>query len=126
MNFNAERQAQLRDLFAAIDAKNTERFLGHISSTASFRFGSAAPVTGHEAIREAVDGFFATIGGLKHEVRNAIFDGTILACEGEVTYTRLDKSTITLPFANVFDFDGDLITGYRIYVDVAPLYGGTP
>jgi hypothetical protein len=43
-------------------------------------------------------------------------------CEGEVTYRRHDNSEITLPFADAFDLRGDLISGYRIYIDIAPLF----
>jgi hypothetical protein len=50
------KQARLGDLFAAIDAKDTERFLGFLTDEASFRFGSAQAVQGREAIHRAVDG----------------------------------------------------------------------
>jgi hypothetical protein len=45
-----------------------------------------------------------------------------MVCEGEVTYTRHDESEITLPFVNVFEFEGELISHYKIYADSEPLY----
>ena len=42
--------------------------------------------------------------------------------KGEVTYTRHDGSTITLPYFNVFGMDGELIKDYQIYMDINPLY----
>jgi hypothetical protein len=36
--------------------------------------------------------------------------------------TRHDATEIALPFINVFEFDGDLISGYKIYMDIGPLY----
>jgi hypothetical protein len=27
-----------------------------------------------------------------------------------------------LPFSDFFEFDGDLIVGYRVYIEIAPLY----
>ena len=48
----------------------------------------------------------------------------MLVCEGDVTYTKLDGSEVTLPFVNIFEIDGGLIVDYRIYVDVGPLYAG--
>ena len=87
-----------------------------------FRFGSAPPVQGRSAICEAVNGFYATISGLSHELINILAAGSILVCEGEVTYTRYDDSTITLPFTNVFELDGQQIARYKIYIDIAPLY----
>ena len=109
-------------LFAAIDAKDTEAFLQFLTDDALFRFGSAQPVTGQQRIREAVDGFFASIAGLRHVVDCEIRQGDTLVCEGTATYTRHDGSRITLPFANVFGLDGERISEYKIYVDIGPLY----
>ena len=112
----------LDDLFAAIDAKDTERFLGFLTDEASFRFGSAPAVKGKEAIHSAVGGFFTSIAGLSHDLTRSVEEDDVVVCEGEVTYTRHDATTITLPFVNVLEFDGELITVYKIYMDVGPLY----
>ena len=116
------RLARLDDLFTAIDAKDTERFLGFLTDEASFRFGSAPAVQGKEAIHSAVDGFFSSIAGLSHDLARSVAEDDVVVCEGEVTYTRHDATTITLPFINVFEFDGELISNYKIYMDVGPLY----
>lgn len=109
-------------LTTAIDARDTPAFLNFIAADGVFRFGSAPPVRGHEAIGAAVDGFFASIAGSTHKWLNTLRDGCTLVCEGEVTYRRLDDSEITLPFTNIFELDGDLINQYKIYIDIAPLY----
>lgn len=113
---------RLGELFAAIDACDTERFLSFLTAEASFRFGSAPAVSGAEAIRAAVGGFFSTIGGSRHSTARTVVEGDVVICEGEVTYTRHDSSQITLPFANVFEMSGELISIYKIYVDAGPLY----
>jgi hypothetical protein len=87
-----------------------------------FRFGSAPAVVGRPAIAEAVAAFFASIAGLRHHVPVFIVEGSTIVCEGETTYTRHDGSEITLPFANVFEIDGDKIRDYKIYADLAPLF----
>lgn len=115
---------RLEGLFASIDEKDTGAFLGYLTEDATFRFGSAPAVSGHAAIREGVDGFFASIAGSAHALKNVIGNDDILVCEGEVTYKRHDGSTITLPFTNVFDIDGERIAHYKIYIDIAPLYSG--
>ena len=109
-------------LFAAIDAKDPEAFVGYLTGDASFRFGSAPAVQGRDAICAAVGAFFDTIAGLSHVVNKTLVDGATMVCEGEVTYTRLDGSSVTLPFTDVFEYDGDLIAEYKIYMDVSPLY----
>ncbi len=112
----------LDQLFAAVDALDTERFVDFLSPDAEFRFGSAPPVNRSQDIAAAVDGFFATIAGCHHVIANTWNGNGTIACEGEVTYRRHDGSEITLPFANVFDMAGEKISRYKIYIDIAPLY----
>ena len=114
--------ALIDDVFSAIDAQDVERFLGFLTPGARFRFGSAPVVTGRDAIREAVGGFFASIAGLEHSVGKTLSDDTTLLCVGEVTYRRHDGSQVSLPFADSFELLDGAIDDYRIYIDIAPLY----
>ncbi len=109
-------------LFVSIDAMDTEGFLGFVAPDAEFRFGSAPPVQGRAAIEEAVGGFFASIAALSHELQRIVAKDDTVVCEGEVTYTRRDGGAVTLPFCNVFETKDGLISVYRIYIDIAPLY----
>jgi ketosteroid isomerase-like protein len=109
-------------LFAAIDRKDAEAFVGYLADDAVFRFGSAPAVKGRDAIRAAVDGFFGTIAGCSHSVQRTLDEGLTRVCEGEVTYSRLDGNQVTVPFTDVFEYEGDLISHYKIYIDIAPLY----
>lgn len=109
-------------LFDSIDAKDADAFVNFLTSDASFRFGSAPAVQGHAAIREAVEGFFATIAGSRHALLRTWLDDDGLVCEGTVTYRRHDDTEITLPFANVLVLCDGLIERYSIYADINPLY----
>jgi len=109
-------------LFAAIDANDAAAFVGFLTDDAVFRFGSAPAVRGRAAIQAAVDGFFATIAGYSHNVQNTLGSGSTLVCEGEVTYRRQDGSEITLPFTDILEYEDDLISHYKIYADISPLY----
>ena len=109
-------------LFAAIDRQDATAFVGYLTEDAVFRFGSAPAVRGQEAIRAAVDGFFGTIAGCSHDVHKTLRDGSTLVCEGEVTYRRQNDTEITLPFTDIFEYDDDLISHYKIYLDISPLY----
>jgi hypothetical protein len=111
------------DLFRAIDARDPAKFVSFLAPDASFRYGSAAPVAGREAIAQAVAGFFGTIQALEHRLLYQWQDAASRVCEGEVTYTRHNGSKITLPFVVVLRPRAGLIQDYRIYVDIAPLYG---
>lgn len=109
-------------LYNAIDGKDTPRFLSFLTETAQFRFANNPPVVGHAAIGAAVDGFFASIGGSRHEILNNWEPQGHLVSQGLVTYTRQNGSTLTLPFVNVFAIRGKLVQDYFIYIDATPLY----
>ena len=112
----------LTGLFAAIDAKDTEKFLSYLTDSPRFRFGSAPAVEGRAAVGEAVQAFFDSIAGLEHSLAASVSIGATLFTEGDVTYTRHDGSKITLPFADVFELRDGRIADYKIYMDVGPLY----
>jgi ketosteroid isomerase-like protein len=109
-------------IFAAIDTFDTSGFLGFLTEDAVFRFGSAPAVEGKAAIGEAVNGFFSTIAGCSHRVDKTLSDSDTLVCEGEVTYQRHDGTKITVPFTDIFEYENDRISRYKIYIDIAPLY----
>ena len=121
---SAARGEWLEGVFDSVDNQDTARFVAYLCQDAEFCFGSAPAVKGHEQISAAVDGFFASIAGCSHQLHNTWFGDATIACEGAVTYQRHDGSEITLPFANVFDMDGDLVSRYKIYIDIGPLYAG--
>ena len=109
-------------LFRTIDSKDAEGFAAFLSDNGVFQFGNAPAVSGRDAVKDAVSGFFDTIEGLSHSVMHVWRDEASLACEGEVCYRRLDGSDVVIPFVDVFEFDESLISSYKIYIDIAPLY----
>ncbi len=109
-------------LFAAIDARDADAFVAFIAEDGEFRFGNAPPVVGRAAIRAAVGGFFAAIGGCRHRLLASWTGPGSAVGEGEVTYTRHDGSTLTVPFVNVFTLGGGPIRSYRIFIDNGPLF----
>lgn len=122
MHANVLHEGLLDGLFKAIDAMDAAHFGSFITEDGEFRFGSAPVVKGRDAIVAAVDDFFGTIDGLSHSVTRVWRDQESLACEGEVCYRRKDGNEVIIPFVDVFDFEGEQISSYRIYIDVGPLY----
>lgn len=117
---DAER---FRALFAAIDARDAGRFAAFLASDVRFRFGNLEPVHGREAVAAFVDGFFASIAAVAHELALLRVAGDVVLAHGHVTYTRGDGSTLRVPFANVFTLDtAGLIRDYLIFVDNHALF----
>lgn len=111
-----------RTIFHAVDDRNVDGFCAFLAEDVVFRFGNAEPVRGRAAVGEAVAGFFASIAGLRHDVRNVWDTGDAVICHGAVTYERHDASTLTVPFAVFLRLAGDLITDYSILCDQSALY----
>jgi ketosteroid isomerase-like protein len=109
-------------LFASIDAMDTESFVDFIAADCIFRFGSSTPVKGRDGIRASVNDFFSMFAALRHELQRFVADENGIVCEGEVTYTRHDGKKFTLPFCNVFETEAGLISLYRIYIDMGPVF----
>jgi len=128
MNTAAAAQTFLPDrawwerVFAVVDAGDAARFIELLTSDARFRFGNAPAIVGSDAIRSAVAGFFAAIASSRHELLEIWSGPATAVCEGVVTYRRHDGSTLSIPFANVFEFKGDKIAAYRIYIDNSSLF----
>ena len=122
MTPDARQLTMLDALFATIDAQDIDGFLAHLAQSASFRFGSTPEVRGHDNIRIAVGGFFSTIKALQHRVVRSMAADNTIVCEGIVTYTRQNDTSISLPFVVIFEMADDKIHDYKIYIDVNPLY----
>jgi len=112
----------VRALFEAIDRRDPEAFASFLTEDGTFRFGSQPEVRGRAAVTEAVRGFFSTISGLSHQLARQWSGDDAVVVEGHVTYTRLDGSRVTLPFADVLETRDGKVGDYRIYIDIAPLF----
>ncbi len=116
--------SQFASLFRAIDTKDAEAFVGHLTEDAVFSYGSQPAVEGRTAIRDVVAAFFDMFAGLEHriaDVHEVAPDRAVV--EGYVTYSRNGKPRVTLPFANTFRLRDGKIRDYRIYIDPSPLAG---
>ena len=113
---------KMNDLFASIDKKDAAGFGSHLHPDVEFRFGNGESVHGRENATAAVGGFFDSIQGIKHAMAEVKIADDIILSHGHVTYTRHDDSTLTVPFANVFYMEDNLIKKYFIFVDTSQLY----
>ncbi len=114
--------ARLQQLFATIDSGDAVAFARFLTPHGSFRFGNAPPAVGRVAIEAAVAGFFTSIRRCDHRLLRCWIAPGSEAVQGEVTYTRLDGSRLTVPFVNVFLLEGALIRDYQIHIDASQLY----
>lgn len=112
-------------LFRTIDNRDVGEFLTFLTDDALFRFGNSDPVIGKKAIGEALTVFYESIKAISHEVREKWEHPDTVICHGSVTYTRHDSSEYSVPFADIFKMDANLIREYLIYIDNSKLYANS-
>ena len=109
-------------IFADIDAMDADKFVVHLTSDVRFRFANADPALGRTAVKEGVEGFWATIEGLSHHILKVHEAGDTVIAQIDVEYRRKDGKSVTVPNCDVLIFDGDKVRDWQIYIDVAPVY----
>jgi ketosteroid isomerase-like protein len=109
-------------LFADIDSMEPDRFAAHLADDVSFRFGNADTVHGRDAVRDVWAGFCETVDGVRHEIVQQFESGDAVIAESDVTYTKKDGSTVTVPVVTIYRAGGELIDDYRVFIDLAPLF----
>ena len=115
---------EVRKTFDLLDAFDVDGFAALLSEDAAVVFGNSPALEGVEAIRAGQEGFFSAIKSMSHNIDAAHIwskEGSFVV-SGDVTYTRHDGSTLTIPFADVFELKGDKISRLDVHFDVAPLF----
>jgi ketosteroid isomerase-like protein len=120
-----EEHAMTRNIstiLAAIDAFDADEFVGNLTDDVVFRFGNAEPSSGRAAVKQSIEGFWSTIDGMTHHVRNVWNIGDTTVTQVDVEYRRKDGKSVTVPNADILVWEGDLIRSWQIYIDLAPLF----
>ena len=110
------------DLFAAVDSMDADAFVRFMAEDVFFRDGNAEPLRGRDAVRADIIGsLYSRIKGINHVLSETWVHGNVVVVHGTVTYTRPDDSTLTVPFADIWKMNGDLIQEYMIFMDKTKL-----
>ncbi len=112
----------VKELFKSVDNKDISKFLSFCTEDVSFVFGNADPSVGKESVKVLLDGFFKSIHSISHEIVETWEPEGDIIVQGNVKYTRLDKTILIVPFCNIFKMKNNLIKDYLIYVDTSLLY----
>ena len=116
------------DLVDEVDSQRAIGFALNFTKDGKLTFGNFKTLVGRTAITEFTEGFFSRISEVKHRVDSYWRLGEQLAMtNGRVTFTRLDGSAVTMPYASVSHFavDATLLTHHRTYLDPSPVVGVT-
>lgn len=115
----------ITDYYADVDAMRLQLYLDRHTDDAEVVFGNNPPAVGKQAISEAIGGFWAMIGGLRHERRNLWFvdDGRTAVLEALLHYTTKGGAEVEMPCVSVLDRAEDgRVSSLRVHIDLAPLF----
>ena len=109
-------------LFTDIDSMEPERFTAHLAEDVTMRFGNADPVHGRAAVHDVWASFCEGIDGVTHAPVDRWESESGTVAEADVTYTRKDGGTVTVPVVTIYrERDGEIVD-YRVFIDLAPLF----
>jgi len=108
-------------LFSRGEAFDSVGFADFFTDTPMYHFGNYDPCLTKQAIIASTDAFFGFVAALYHDIRNLWEVGDAVFVEMDVKYWRKDGTSVTLPCADIFRFEGDKVSELRIYMDSAPI-----
>ena len=112
----------VRGVFAALDAQDPAAVTARMTDDVRMRLGNADLVEGKTMFREATAAFVASITAIRHEITSMWSVDDVVIAEMDVHYERLDGRKVTLPVCNVFRVRDGLVSDYRVYLDIGPVY----
>jgi len=115
--------AILGKVIAAWQAKDIEGVLAHMSDDIVWHYAAPGmpPVRGKAAAAKLLGNFQKDMHGIQWRIFAHAETGDRLFIEGVDDYTTADGKRVAAPYAGVLDFKGDLICGWRDYVDLGVL-----
>lgn len=117
------RRYEHLDTFSKLlDSQQTDKVLECLSDDCLMQAGNSEPIRGKEAIRKTFEDFYPLTKSVAHNITDISESGDTLMHRGEVTYTRLDNSTLTVPVCDVFKMKDGKINEYYIYIDWSELF----
>ncbi|MFK4445362.1 ketosteroid isomerase-like protein [Caballeronia udeis] len=110
------------EVYEAVDSMDEQRLAPFLTEGCIFVYANSDPVIGRENIAESSKHFMSSIGGIEHRLLDVWAFDDVIVSRLEVTYTRKDGSTLTVPAVTIWRMHATQIDDYRIYIDVAPLF----
>lgn len=112
------------DLFDEVDSAGAIGAAENFTEDGTFLFGNLPPMVGRTAIAKFTMGLYSMVSRVHHRLDNYWRVGEQHAfTNGMVTFTRLDDTELTVPFATVSHFtpDGAKLTYHQVYLDPSTL-----
>ena len=110
----------VREMCAAVDAGDAPAFAAWFTDDATYVFGNNEPLTGRAAITAATAGAAGALPWVHHVVDQVAAVGDQLFCRFTINTAAPDGKSLALPCVTVMWLDGDLVSDYRVHMDLTP------
>lgn len=103
---------------AAWEARDVEAILARMTPAARYENVGMGVMVGHDAIRAFAAPFLASAKAVRWEVRHVAETAAGAVLTERTDVFELPDRTLSIPVMGIFEFDGDLIAGWRDYFDL--------
>ena len=110
----------ITDYYQDVDNLRLDEYVRRHTDDVVVKFANTA--VGKDQVRQAIGGFFQSIGGMRHSFINVYEEGDTAILELEIDYTRKDGGHVSVPAMSVLHRRGELVDQLRIYIDLAPVF----
>ncbi|NPT46293.1 nuclear transport factor 2 family protein [Paraburkholderia sp. 1N] len=110
------------EVYRAVDSMDEQRLASFLTENCRFVYANNNPVIGRANAAASSKKFLDSLAAIKHDLLEVWSFDDVIVSQIEVTYTRKDETTLTIPAATIWRVRGGQIDEYRIYVDVGPLF----
>jgi len=119
------RTKAITDMFAAIDSGDYSTAFDYLADDITLVFSNAPAAHGKSAVKAALGELIGGLAGIRHEIHGLWHvdrPADIAFSEMTVTFTTPDGRATPVPCCDVFQFQGDHITQFRVYTDITPVF----
>jgi limonene-1,2-epoxide hydrolase len=107
----------VRDFCAAWERRDIDELVGFFTEDGVYHNMPTEPAKGHDAIRGVLMLFVPMAKGIEFKIDNIASEGDVVFTERVDTFV-LEKGTVSLPVAGVFEVRDGKIAAWRDYFDM--------
>jgi ketosteroid isomerase-like protein len=110
------------DLYSHVDRKDMDAVAPWFSDDVVMTMGNSEPIVGRANVVASLRQFQATLAGLSHTFLAVIEQGDAAMLETSTRFELHSGASVELKGVTIIERADGLISGQRMYVDMAPLW----
>ena len=109
-------------ILEALDNRDLDTFMQHLTEDVEFRFGSDLPVKGYKGVKNSISLFLGDLKKINHSVESEWEVDSTLIVKGMANYHNINGRNVCIPFCDIWTLSTEeKIKSYQIYCDPRPM-----